>query len=84
LTAARGSIGLIQGKESALTAVAHNTDKARELEADEQRAWTAYSDRLRELTGEEYEAAEEESWTTLQGELHRLDRRRRTLNQTGS
>jgi hypothetical protein len=65
-------------------AVAHNPDKARELEADEQRAWTAYSERLRDLSGEEYESAEEESWTKLQGELRRLDRRRRTLNQTGS
>jgi hypothetical protein len=63
-----------------LTAVA---DKAREIDADTQRAWSAYSERLRDLTGAEYERAEEESWSELQGELRRLDRRRRTLDQTG-
>ena len=63
-----------------MTAVA---DKAREIDADTQRAWSAYSERLRDLTGAQYEQAEEESWTELQGELRRLDRRRRTLNQTG-
>jgi hypothetical protein len=67
-----------------LTTVAHNADKARELAADTQRAWSAYSEQLRDLTGEEYERVEQESWATLQGELRRLDRRRRTLNQTGS
>jgi hypothetical protein len=67
-----------------LPIVAHDPEKARELEADEQRAWTAYTERLHDLTGEEYEHAEEESWSKLQGELRRLDRRRRTLNQTGS
>ncbi len=56
---------------------------AREIDADTQRAWSAYSERLRDLTGEEYERAEEESWTELQGELRRLDRRRQTLNRTG-
>lgn len=67
-----------------MTTVAHNADKARELDADTERAWSAYSERLRDLIGEEYERAEQESWTKLQGELRRLDRRRRTLNQTGS
>ncbi len=67
-----------------MTAVAHDAEKARELDADTRRAWTAYSERLRELNGDEYERAEQESWATLQGELRRLERRRRTLNQTGS
>jgi hypothetical protein len=66
-----------------LTAIAHSADKARELDADTRRAWSSYSERLRELTGDEYEHAEQESWTKLQGELRRLERRRRTLNQTG-
>jgi hypothetical protein len=57
---------------------------ARELDADTQRAWSAYSERLRGLTGEAYEHAEPESWVKLQGELRRVDRRRRTLNQTSS
>jgi len=63
-----------------LTAVA---DKAREIDADTKRAWSAYSERLRDLSGKEYERVEEDSWSELQGELRRLDRRRRTLNQTG-
>jgi hypothetical protein len=67
-----------------LTAVAPNADKAQDIEADTQRAWKAYSERTRGLTGDDYERAEQESWATLQGELRRLERRRRTLNQTGS
>jgi hypothetical protein len=66
-----------------LTAVAHDAEKARELDADTRRAWNAYSETLRGLAGEEYERVEQESWVTLQGELRRLERRRRTLNQTG-
>ncbi|HUO74147.1 MAG TPA: hypothetical protein VMU39_25465 [Solirubrobacteraceae bacterium] len=66
-----------------MTAFAHDAEKARELDADTRRAWSAYSERLRGLTGEEYERAEQESWITLQGELRRLERRRRTLDETG-
>ena len=45
-----------------MTTIAHDADKLRELDADTRRAWSAYSDRLRELSGEEYEQAEDESW----------------------
>ncbi len=65
-----------------MTAIAPDGDKLRELDNDTRRAWNAYSECLRELTGEEYERAEHESWDTLQGELRRLERRRQTLNQT--
>jgi hypothetical protein len=65
-----------------VTTIAHDADKLRELDADTRRAWSAYSDRLRELSGEEYEHAEDESWEELQTELSRLERRRRTLDQT--
>ena len=64
-----------------MTAVAHDAEKLSELDADTQRAWSAYTEHLRELTGDEYERAEGESWEVLQRELRRLDRRRRTLNQ---
>jgi hypothetical protein len=67
-----------------LTAVAPDADKARELDADTRRAWNAYSEQLRELTGDEYERVEQESWSQLQMELRRLERRRRTLNQTST
>lgn len=62
-----------------MTATAPDTDRLRELEADTRQAWSAYSDRLRELTGEEYERAEPDSWIELQNELQRLDREREAL-----
>jgi len=51
----------------------------RELEDGTRRAWMAYSERLRDLDGEEYELAEHQSWTELQAELRRLERRRASL-----
>jgi hypothetical protein len=56
----------------------------RELDDDTRRAWAAYSERLRELTGEEYERAERESWAKLQSELRRVERRRRSLAETAT
>jgi rubrerythrin len=67
-----------------VTAIAHDAEKLRELDDGTRRAWSTYSERLRELRGEEYERAERESWAELQGELRLLERRRRTLNQTAS
>ena len=51
----------------------------RELNADTRQAWENYHGRLRELTGEEYERAESESWEELQAELTRLEHRRDEL-----
>ena len=62
--------------------IAHDAEKLRELDDDTRRAWSAYSERLRELTGDEYERVEDESWQELQRTLRSLERRRRTLNQT--
>ena len=62
-----------------MTATAPDTERLRELEADTRLAWSAYSDRLRELTGDEYERVESESWTELQAELQRLEREREEL-----
>jgi hypothetical protein len=62
-----------------MTATAPDTDRLRELEADTRHAWSAYSGRLRELSGDEYERAESESWTELQNELQRLEREREEL-----
>lgn len=62
-----------------MTATAPDTDRLRELEADTRQAWAAYSDRLRELTGEEYERVESESWIELQNALERLEREREAL-----
>ena len=64
-----------------MTTIAYRTDKLRELEDDERRAWSTYREALRDLAGEEYEHTERESWEQLQGELRRLERRRRSLAQ---
>jgi cell division septum initiation protein DivIVA len=62
-----------------MAAIVHNADGARELDDSEREAWEAYRLRLRNLTGEEYELAESESWAELQRELRQLARRRQTL-----
>ncbi len=53
--------------------------KLLELDSVERQAWEAYSQRLRDLTGEEYERAESASWAELQRQLRQLARRRKTL-----
>ncbi len=62
-----------------MTATAPDTERLQELEADTRLAWSTYSDRLRELTGDEYERVESESWMELQAELQRLEREREEL-----
>jgi hypothetical protein len=63
-----------------LPPTASDIERLRELEADTRQAWSKYSGRLRELTGEEYERVEPESWTELQTELQRVERRRERLD----
>jgi cell division septum initiation protein DivIVA len=62
-----------------VAAIVHDAEKLRELDAFERQAWRAYSQRLRELSGDEYERAESDSWAELQRELRQLARRRKTL-----
>jgi hypothetical protein len=62
-----------------MTATAPDTERLQELEADTRQAWSMYSDSLRDLTGDEYERVESESWTELQAELQRLEREREEL-----
>lgn len=62
-----------------MTATAPDTERLQELEADTRLAWSAYSDKLRELSGDEYERVESDSWTELQAELQRLEREREEL-----
>jgi hypothetical protein len=67
-----------------VTTTAQRNDRLRELDADRRRAWDEYTERLRDLTGDEYEIAEHDSWTRLQDELDGLERRRASLaSQTG-
>ena len=67
-----------------MTAIVHDAEKLRELDDGERQAWQAYSDQVRDLTGEEYERVESESWDELQRELRRLDRRRKTLSHNST
>jgi rubrerythrin len=70
------------GRSGEVTAIAHDAEELRELDAGARRAWQTYSERLRGLRNAEYERAEQESWAELQGELRRLERRRQSLNST--
>jgi hypothetical protein len=67
-----------------LTSVAPETKQLRELEAGTRQAWTAYRERLRELTGDEYELAESESWSELQTELRRIEQARESLTASAA
>ena len=67
-----------------MTAIAPDSDKLRQLDDEMRRAWTAYSERLRELSGAEYEQAERESWTKLQSELRRVEHKRRSVHQSST
>jgi len=62
-----------------VTTIAFDVDRLRELDAGTQEAWKAYLESLRDLSGEEYERVEAESWDELQRELRRIARRRKTL-----
>jgi hypothetical protein len=62
-----------------VTTIAFDVDRLRELDAGTQEAWRSYGDRLRDLSGDEYERVEVESWDELQRELRRIARRRKTL-----
>lgn len=64
--------------------IAPDTEKRRELDEEERRAWNEYYDDIQDLTGMEYEQAELESWDTLQGELRRIERGRRLLSVPAS
>ncbi len=67
-----------------MATIAPDTEKLRELDEDERRAWNEYYDNIQDLTGEQYEQVELESWDALQGELRRIERRRRLLSVSSS
>lgn len=65
-----------------MSTIAPDTAKLRELDDDMRRAWNEYYGTVQELTGEEYERVELESWDMLQGELRRIERSRQLLTVT--
>lgn len=62
-----------------MTATAPEAEELRILDAGTRQAWKTYSDRVRDLRGDEYERVEQEAWVELQSELRRLERRRQAL-----
>ena len=82
MTEPKGRIGSTNPREGGdVTTTAPDLAQLRELDDGTRRAWMAYTERLRDLDGEEYERAEDESWAELQTELRRLERRRASLMQ---
>lgn len=67
------------GRSPELTSVAPESAHLRELDAGTRQAWSIYNERLRPLTGDEYELAESESWEELQTELRRIEQEREAL-----
>ena len=67
-----------------MAAILDDADKLRDLDDGERQAWQTYSRRLRNLSGEEYERVESESWAELQRQLRQLERRRRTVTQSST
>ena len=67
-----------------MTTTAPDLEKLRELDDGTRRAWMAYTERLRDLAGAEYELAESDSWSELQRELERLEHRRASLTQSST
>ena len=59
--------------------VAPDTEKLRELDEEMRHAWQDYYQQIQDLTGEEYEQVEIQSWGALQGQLRRIERRRQLL-----
>jgi hypothetical protein len=62
-----------------VTTIAADNARLRELDEDTRRAWSEYTERVRDLSGAEYERAEHESWEQLQAELRELQRERAML-----
>jgi hypothetical protein len=62
-----------------VTTIAADNARLRELDEDTRRAWSEYTERVRDLSGDEYERAEHESWEQLQAELRELQRERAML-----
>jgi hypothetical protein len=84
MTGRQGRIGQHPREGGDVTTTAPDLDKLRELDEGTRRAWMTYNERLRDLAGDEYERIEGDSWTELQRELRRLERRRASLTQNST
>ncbi len=66
-----------------MTPIAPDVELLQELDEETRLAWSAYSERLREVSGTEYERLEPELWSELQAELRRLEDQRESLGGAG-
>jgi hypothetical protein len=53
--------------------------KLADIEARRSQAWASYTESLRDLSGRDYEDAEDRSWDRLQETLRRLDEEQQLL-----
>ena len=60
-----------------------NQAKRSELDERTRRAWTAYRDSLRDVSGPEYDEVEGRSWDRLQRKLSQLEDERGQLSRPG-
>lgn len=60
-----------------------NASRLAELDEGRRRAWVAYREGLRDLSGSDYETAEADSWDELQRRLNELEGERSRLTPTG-
>ena len=66
-----------------ISAPRRDESKLSELDERTQRAWKAYRDSLRDLSGRDYDDAEHRSWERLQRKLRQLDDERAALHTGG-
>ena len=57
--------------------------RSNELEERTRRAWAAYRESLRDLSGQAYDEAEDRSWARLQRKLKELEDERAALGDPG-
>lgn len=67
-----------------MTSIAPDKEQLQQLDEGTREAWGAYTERLRELTGTEYERVENESWDELQSELRRIQHERESLTSAAA
>ena len=56
--------------------------KLADIEARKSQAWASYNDSLRDLSGRDYEDAEDRSWDRLQKTLKQLEGERQLVEGT--
>ena len=66
-----------------ISAPRRDESRLNELDERTQRAWTAYRDSLRDLSGRDYDEAEHRSWDRLQRKLAQVKDERTALRTGG-